>query len=66
MRVKLNGSCLKQSKLSYTHGTIVNIFIVSEIGASGSHNNDPTQKNCLFGAVTLTINADIDKYGYSG
>ena len=23
-------------------------------------------KNCLFGAVTLTKNADIDKYGYSG
>ena len=21
-------------------------------------------KNCLFGAVTLTKNADIDKYGY--
>ena len=28
----------------YTLGTIVNIFIVSELGASGSHNNDPTQK----------------------
>ena len=23
-------------------------------------------KNCLFGAVTLTKNADINKYGYSG
>ena len=23
-------------------------------------------KNCLFGAVPLTKNADIDKYGYSG
>ena len=22
--------------------------------------------NCLFGVVTLTKNADIDKYGYSG
>ena len=31
-----------------------------------SHNNDPTLKNCLFGAVTLTKNADIDKYEYSG
>ena len=28
-------------------------------------NNDPTLKNCLFGAVTLTKNADIDKNGYS-
>ena len=34
--------------------------------ASSSNVNDPTLKNCLFGAVTLTKNADIDKYGYSG
>ena len=31
-----------------------------------SHSNDPTLKNCLFGAVTKTKNADFDKYGYSG
>ena len=65
-RVKFTGSCLKQSKISYTHGKVVNIYIVYELGASSSHNNDPTLKNCLFGAVTLTKNADIDKYGYSG
>ena len=59
--------CLKQSnRISYTHKTIVNIYIVYELGSSSSHNNDPTLKNCLFGAVTLTKNADIDKYGYSG
>ena len=34
--------------------------------ASSSNDSDPTLKNCLFGAVTLTKNADIDKYGYSG
>ena len=67
IRVKFNGSCLKQSnKLTYTHKTIVNIYIVYELGASTSNDNDPTLKNCLFGAVTLTKNADIDKYGYSG
>ena len=65
-RVKLVGSCLKQPKISYTHGKVVNIYIVYELGASSSHNNDPTLKNCLFGAVTLTKNADIEKYGYSG
>ena len=26
----------------------------------------PTLENCLFGAVSLTKNADIDKYKYSG
>ena len=66
IRLKFSGSCLKQPKLQYTHGTIVNIYIVYELGASGSNDNDPTLKNCLFGAVTLTKNADIDKYGYSG
>ena len=34
------------------------------MGASSSHNNDLTLKSCFFGAVTLTKNADIDKYGY--
>ena len=65
-RVKFTGSCLKQSTISYNHRPIVNIYIVCELGASGSNINDPTLKNCLFGAVTLTKNADIDKYGYSG
>ena len=65
-RWKFTGSCLKQSNVWYTHGTIVNIYIVYELGASGSNINDPTLKNCLFGAVTLTKNADIDKHGYSG
>ena len=65
-RVKFNGSCLQQSKISYTHSTIVNIYIVYEMGASSSHNNDPTLKNWLYGVVTLTKNTDIDKYAYSG
>ena len=64
-RVKFTGSCLKQPKISYTHGKVVNIYIVYELGASSSHNNDATLKNCLFGKVTLTTNTDIDRYGYS-
>ena len=47
------------------HGKLVNIYIVYELDASSSHNNDPTLKSCLFDAVTLTKNAHIDKYGYS-
>ena len=67
IRLKFGGSCLKQSnKLTYTHRTIVNIYIVYELDASSSRNNDPTLKNLFFGAVTLTKDADIDKYGYSG
>ena len=33
-RVKFTGSCLKQPKISYTHGKVVNIYIVYELGAS--------------------------------
>ena len=66
VRVKFTRSCLKQPKFTHTHKTIVNSCIVYELGASTSNDNDPTLKNCLFGAVTLTKNADIDKYGYSG
>ena len=67
VRVKFNKGCLKQpNKLTYDYGRKVNIYIVYELGASSSNDSDPTLKNCLFGAVSLTINADIDKYGYSG
>ena len=45
---------------------MVNIYIIYELGTSTSHIDGPTLKNCLFGAVTLPKNADIDKYGYSG
>ena len=66
IKVKFTGSCLKQSKITYTHKKSINIDIVYESIASSSHSDDPTLKNCLFGAVTLTKNVDIDKYGYSG
>ena len=67
IRVKFSGSCLKQDKVTYTHGKIVNIYIVYEINKKDNTViSNPTLENCLFGAVTLTKNADIDKYGYSG
>ena len=66
IRVKFNGSILREPNISYTHGKIVNIYIVYELTGSSSHSDDPTLKNCLFGAAALTKNADIDKYGYSG
>ena len=65
--LKFNKGCLKQSNnLAYDYGSRVNIYIVYEVGASSSNDSDPTLKNCLFGAVTLIKNADIEKYGYSG
>ena len=66
IRLKFKGDCLKQDKVTYTHRKTVNIYIVYELGASSSFNDDPTLKNSLFGTVKLTKNADIDKYQYSG
>ena len=66
IRITFTGDCLSQQKITYNRRTVVNIYIVSSLGASSSNYSDPTIKNCLFGAVTLTKNADIDKYGYSG
>ena len=65
-RVKFTRSCLKQADHIFTHKKVVNIYTVYELGASNSHFSDPTIKSCLFGAVTLTKNADIEKYKYSG
>ena len=67
IRVKFGGSCLKQDKVTYTYGKIVNIYIVYEINKKDNTIiSDPTIENCLFGAVTLTKHVNIDKYGYSG
>ena len=65
-RVTFTESRLKQDKIIYTHKKVANIYIVYKLGAFSSSNSDPTLKNCLFGAVTLTKNADIEKYKYSG
>ena len=64
-RERFNGSCLKQDKITYTHGKIANIYVVYEVHKSNNASNDPTLENCFLGAVILTENADIDKYKYS-
>ena len=67
IRVKFSGSCLRQDKITYTHGKIVNIYIVYEKNKKDNIIiSDPTLENCLFGAVTLSKNVNIDRYGYSG
>ena len=66
-RVRFSGSYLKQNVITYSHGKSANIHIVYEINKNdNTASSDPTLENCLFGAVTLTKNTDIDKYKYSG
>ena len=57
---------MKQDKITFNLGQVVNIYIVYEISMGINISNHLTLVNCLFGAVTLTKNADIDKYKHSG
>ena len=67
LKVRFSESCLKQNTITYNHGKSVNIYIVCEINKTdNTTSSDPTLENCLFGAVTLTKKADINKYKYSG
>ena len=66
IRLKLNGSCLKQDKTTYRQGTVANIYIVYEISKNYNVSSYPTLENCLFGAVSLSKHADINQYKYSG
>ena len=65
-RVEFNGNCLKQNSVTFNHKKVVNIDTVYEISKSINISDYPTLENCIFGEVTLTKNADIDKYKYSG
>ena len=73
-RVEFFGGCLRQEKVTFNHGKVVNIYLVCEIiilanvskYKYSSIDNYPTLKNALFGAVSLTKHADIDKCKYSG
>ena len=40
IRIKFTGSFLKEPNISYTHKTTVKIYIVYDLGASSSHDND--------------------------
>ena len=57
---------MKQNKISFDHGTIVNIYIVYEINKNFNISSYPTLESCLFGTVELTKHPDIDQYKYCG
>ena len=64
--LQFTGDCLKQNKFTYSHGKVVNIYIVYRLSPHTTSRTDFTLKDCLFGAVELTKNSDPDKYQYSG
>ena len=63
-RLEFRVSCLKQDKNTFNHGKIVNVYIVYELNKTYVKTHH-TLVNCLFGAVSITKNADIDKNKYS-
>ena len=71
-RVEFGGSCLKQGNVTFNHENAVNIYNAYEISKAAniskysSDDNYTTLQNALFWAVSLTKNADFDKYKYSG
>ena len=65
--VKFKGICLKQKIVSFLYKKIINLYISYKLDEwSKDLNTDFTLRNCLFGAVKLTENADPDKYEYNG
>ena len=59
-RVEFKERYLNHNKITYDHGKIVNIDNVYEISKNYDISSYPTLENCLFGAVTLAKNSDID------
>ena len=60
IRVKFVGGCLKQEPGSLFHAGLVNVYTAYEISKSINISDYPTRENCLFGAVWLTKEADIE------
>ena len=57
---------MKQDQITYDHRKVVNIYIVYEINDIFPVSSYPTLISCLLGAISLTKNADSDRYKYSG
>ena len=69
-RVLFDGDCLKQNKVPFNNGKILNIYIVHEIiriaNINCDRNSNLTVKNTSFGAVSLTKYGHLNKYKYCG
>ena len=50
-RLEFRGSCLRQDKIIFNHGKVVNIYIVYELDKIYTK-TIPTLVNCLFGGTS--------------
>ena len=56
------GCCLKEDEAKSEYDKIINIYIVYDLQSNLNYNTDFTWENCLFGAVRITKNTDVNKY----
>ena len=64
--VTFNGTYMKQNKLGYTHGSVINIYIVYELKSRAVSNPNFTVQNGLFGAIKIAKDVNTSNYKYSG
>ena len=57
---------MKQNKLDYAHGIVINICNVYELKNISTDNAEFTVSNGLFGAVKITKDVNTSHYAYSG
>ena len=50
-KAECNGDCLKQEKISFDYGKMINIYIVYEINKTFNSSSYPTLESCVFAAV---------------
>ena len=62
--VEFKGCCLKQDKILFDHGKVVNIYIVYEVNRDFEIDSYPTLENCLFGSVKLIAAHEGDRNGW--
>ena len=64
--VTFSSNYMKQNKIGYPHGSVVNIYIVYELKNRTIRSLDFTVQNGLFGAIKVTKDVDTSNYKYSG
>ena len=67
VKFEIIGNYLKQDKMTFNHGKIVNIYIVYEITKNNPINsNDPIIQNSLFGEIGLIKKSKVDEFKVIG
>ena len=66
LRVTFSGNYMKQNKIGYAHGSVVNIYIAYELKNRTISSPYFTIQNGLFGAIQITKDVNTSHYQYDG